>query len=105
MRSLGRPRHLLGNHVVLDLGDGVHAVYAHVRRGSLRVAAGDVVAAGQPLAECGNSGNSSEPHLHFQLMDGPDIATAHGLPFTWRYQDDDGVARDGVPADGATIAA
>ncbi|WP_116947405.1 M23 family metallopeptidase [Jiangella endophytica] len=105
VRSLGRPRHLLGNHVVLDLGDGVHAVYAHARRGSLRVAPGDRVVAGQPLAECGNSGNSSEPHLHFQLMDGPDIATAHGLRFTWRYQDGDGVARDGVPADGSTIAA
>ncbi|GGW60620.1 murein DD-endopeptidase MepM/ murein hydrolase activator NlpD [Streptomyces albaduncus] len=40
--------------------------------------------AGQVLARVGNSGNSTEPHLHFQLMDGPDPDTAHGIPFTWR---------------------
>ncbi|MBB5788577.1 M23 family metallopeptidase [Jiangella mangrovi] len=103
VRSLGRPRHLLGNHVVLDLGDGVHAVLAHARRGSVRVAAGDRIAAGEQVAECGNSGNSSEPHLHFQLMDGPDIALARGLRFSWRYQDDDGVEQDGVPPNGVTL--
>lgn len=97
VRSLGWPRHLLGNHVVLDLGDGVYAVLAHLRRGSLRVRAGDRVRAGQQLAECGNSGNSSEPHLHFQLMDGPDISEARGLPFTWHYADDDGNRHIGVP--------
>ncbi|MEU3184112.1 M23 family metallopeptidase [Streptomyces sp. NPDC006923] len=99
VRGLGWPCHLLGNHIVLDLGDGVHAVFAHLRRGSLRVTAGDRVTAGQQLAECGNSGNSSEPHLHFQLMDGPDVMTAHGVPFEWRYQDDEGVEHTGVPAD------
>ncbi|MDG9703539.1 M23 family metallopeptidase [Streptomyces sp. DH37] len=99
VRSLGLPRHLLGNHLVLDLGDGVYAVFAHLRRRSLKVAVGDRVAAGQPLAECGNSGNSSEPHLHFQLMDGPDVTSARGLPFTWRYRDDDGGEHEGVPAD------
>jgi hypothetical protein len=104
VRSLARPRHLLGNHVVLDLGDGVHAVLAHARRGSLRVAMGERVTAGQQVGEVGNSGNSSEPHLHFQLMDGPDIATAHGLRFRWRYQDDDGVTQDGVPVDGTALA-
>lgn len=104
VRSLGRPRHLLGNHVILDLGDGVHAVFAHVRRGSLRVAVGDRVVAGQQLGECGNSGNSSEPHLHFQLMDGADIATAHGLRFSWHYQDDDGREQHGVPVDGSALA-
>jgi murein DD-endopeptidase MepM/ murein hydrolase activator NlpD len=104
VRSLVRPRHLLGNHLVLDPGDGVHAVFAHPRRGSLKVAAGDRVARGQPPAECGNSGNSSEPHLHFQLMDGPDITVARGLRFTWRYLDDTGREHEGVPADHATFA-
>ncbi|GAA2510944.1 M23 family metallopeptidase [Streptomyces gobitricini] len=91
-RSLGGPRHIIGNHVVLDLGNGTYAMYAHLRRGSLQVRAGDRVTAGQPIASCGNSGNSTEPHLHFQLMDGPDPRTAGGVPFTWR-----GV---GVPAGG-----
>ncbi|MHC3451535.1 M23 family metallopeptidase [Streptomyces prasinus] len=105
VRSLGRPRHLLGNHIVLDLGDGVYAVFAHLRRGSLRVAVGDRVTAGQEIAECGNSGNSSEPHLHFQLMDGPDLLTARGVPFAWRYLDDDGVEHTGVPEDGTHYVA
>ncbi|MFF7858138.1 peptidoglycan DD-metalloendopeptidase family protein [Streptomyces sp. NPDC007904] len=99
VRSLGLPRHLLGNHLVLDLGNGAYAVFAHLRRRSLKVAVGDRVTAGQPLAECGNSGNSSEPHLHFQLMDGPDVTSARGLRFTWRYHDDDGNEHEGVPAD------
>ncbi|MEU7581921.1 M23 family metallopeptidase [Streptomyces sp. NPDC041068] len=91
-RSIGGTRRIVGNHVVLDLGEGTYAVYAHVRQGSLKVRAGDKVLAGQVLGQCGNSGNSTEPHVHFQLMDGPDLDTARGVPFTWR-----GV---GVPANG-----
>ncbi|MEU5975541.1 M23 family metallopeptidase [Streptomyces sp. NPDC047315] len=92
VRSLGGHATIFGNRVVLDLGDGTYAAYAHLKRGSLRVRAGDKVTAGQQIAECGNSGNSSEPHLHFQLMDGHDLESAVGLPFTWR-----GV---GLPANG-----
>ncbi|MEE1805640.1 M23 family metallopeptidase [Streptomyces sp. BE133] len=102
VRSLGWPCHLLGNYILLDLGNGVYAVCAHLRRGSLRVAVGDRVTGGREIAECGNSGNSSEPHLHFQLMDGPDVMTAHGLPFEWRYRDD-GMERTGVPEDFAHV--
>ncbi|MER5769009.1 M23 family metallopeptidase [Streptomyces sp. NPDC001985] len=83
LRDIAGPRRVFGNHIVLDLGDGVWAAYAHVRRGSLTVRAGDRVRAGQPLARCGNSGNSTEPHVHFQLMDGPDPDSARGLPFRW----------------------
>jgi Peptidase family M23 len=81
VRELLGPGRLLGNHVVLDLGDGVYAVLAHVRRRSLRVAKGQRVSAGEPLAQCGNSGNSSEPHVHFQLMDHRNVLVAAGLPF------------------------
>ncbi|MFI8927351.1 M23 family metallopeptidase [Streptomyces sp. NPDC053474] len=84
VRGAAPPRRVIGNHVVLDLGDGVHAAYAHVRRGSLTVRAGDRVRVGQVIGQCGNSGNSTEPHVHFQLMDGPDIETARGVPFRWR---------------------
>ncbi|MGY0025092.1 M23 family metallopeptidase [Streptomyces sp. cg35] len=86
---------IVGNHIVLDLGDGVYAMYAHLQRGSLSVRPGDRVRAGQRLARCGNSGNSTEPHVHFQLMDGPDLDSASGLPFRWR-----GV---GIPAGGETF--
>jgi murein DD-endopeptidase MepM/ murein hydrolase activator NlpD len=91
-RMIGGPRRIVGNHVVLDLGQGTYALYAHVQRGSLEVRAGDRVVAGQVLGRCGNSGNSTQPHVHFQLMDGPDMDTARGVPFRWR-----GV---GVPAGG-----
>ncbi|MFC1232074.1 MULTISPECIES: M23 family metallopeptidase [Streptomyces] len=84
VREMSGVRRIVGNHLVLDLGDGTYAAYAHVRRGSFTVREGDRVRAGQVLARCGNSGNSSEPHLHFQLMDGPDPDTARGIPFTWR---------------------
>ncbi|MFG2640829.1 M23 family metallopeptidase [Streptomyces sp. NPDC048370] len=97
VRVLAGARRVTGNHLVLDLGDGTYAMYAHLRRGSLTVRAGDRVAAGQELARCGNSGNSTEPHVHFQLMDGPDLNTARGVPFTWR-----GV---GVPKNGETFVA
>ncbi|MEU7115206.1 M23 family metallopeptidase [Streptomyces sp. NPDC046182] len=97
VRSLAGARRVTGNHLVLDLGDGTYAMYAHLKRGSLTVRPGDRVAAGQELARCGNSGNSTEPHVHFQLMDGPDLDTAWGVPFTWR-----GV---GVPKNGETFLA
>ncbi|MER7947208.1 M23 family metallopeptidase [Streptomyces sp. NPDC096079] len=95
VRALAGARRVTGNHLVLDLGDGTYAMYAHLRRGSLAVRPGDRVLAGRELARCGNSGNSTEPHVHFQLMDGPDPETALGVPFTWR-----GV---GVPGNGATF--
>ncbi|MCG7527843.1 M23 family metallopeptidase [Streptomyces sp. OfavH-34-F] len=100
VRSLGWPRHLWGNHIVLKLDQGTYAGFAHLKRGSLRVAVGDRVGVGQHLAEVGNSGNSSEPHMHFQLMNGPDSEVAQGVPFTWRYRNDDGAEEVGVPEDG-----
>ncbi|HEY9331013.1 MAG TPA: M23 family metallopeptidase [Streptomyces sp.] len=92
VRDVLGPGAIVGNHLVLDLGDGTYAMYAHLRRGSLRVRVGEEVRAGQMLAECGNSGNSTEPHVHFQLMDDPDLDVAVGIPFTWR-----GI---GLPANG-----
>ncbi|MFI7320567.1 M23 family metallopeptidase [Streptomyces venezuelae] len=83
-RTLAGARRVIGNHVVLDLGEGTYALYAHVQRGSLAVRPGDKVSAGQRIGGCGNSGNSTEPHVHFQLMDGPDPETARGVPFSWR---------------------
>ncbi|MDS1271099.1 M23 family metallopeptidase [Lipingzhangella sp. LS1_29] len=88
VRELGGPGRILGNHVVLALDSGDYAVLAHLKQGSTLVAVGDTVVAGQPLAACGNSGNSSEPHVHFQLMDHPRVWLAAGLPFRWeRYVD------------------
>lgn len=97
LRGLAGAHRVFGNRVVLDLGDGTYAAYAHVRRGSLQVRTGDTVRAGQRIARCGNSGNSTEPHVHFQLMDHPDLDRARGIPFRWR-----GI---GVPANGEAFTA
>jgi hypothetical protein len=82
-REIAGASAILGNHVIVRHDDNTFSVYAHLRRGSLRVAAGDRVTAGQQLAEVGNSGNTSEPHLHVQLMDHPVPTAAAGVPMRW----------------------
>jgi len=70
-----------GNAVVLDLGGGRFALYAHLQPGSLRVRAGDRVRRGQAIGLVGNTGNSIAPHLHFHVMDGPSPLASNGLPY------------------------
>ena len=75
------PTGVEGNEVIVRIGPGVWAFYAHLQPGSVAVAVGDEVAAGQPIGRLGNSGGSLAPHLHFGLLDGPDPRTADSLPF------------------------
>jgi hypothetical protein len=96
-REARGPAGILGNHLVLDLGDGVYAVLAHLKHGSLRVGRGDRVTAGEQVAECGNTGNSTEPHVHFHLMDHPSVLFAAGLPMRFDRYEVDGDTRGGVP--------
>jgi hypothetical protein len=70
-----------GNHVILDIGGGRYAFYAHLKPGSLRVRTGDRVRRGQVVGLVGNSGNSTEPHLHFHLSDGTSPLGAQGVPY------------------------
>jgi predicted GNAT superfamily acetyltransferase len=70
-----------GNYVILDIGDGRYAFYAHLQPGSLRVRPGDRVRRGQVLGLVGNSGNSTEPHLHLHLSDGPSPLGSEGIPY------------------------
>jgi hypothetical protein len=70
-----------GNHIDLDLGGGVYAMYAHLQPASLRVKLGDRVKRGQVIASVGNTGNSTEPHLHFQLMDRNSPLASEGIPY------------------------
>ena len=67
-------KHPAGNHVVVRR-DSVYVVLAHLQRGSIRVSAGDSVIAGRPVALVGNSGNTSEPHLHIHAVGGPPAVT------------------------------
>ena len=76
-------RSLSGNFVIIETNDG-YAVYAHAQTGSIIVSPGDEVIPGQRLANVGHSGNSTAPHLHFQLMDHPDPWKAQGIPCGFR---------------------
>ncbi len=79
--GLRGPRDYSGNHVSLQISSGVWAVYAHLQPSSITVKTGDEVKKGQVIGKLGNSGNSSGPHLHFQLSDGPEVTTSNSLPF------------------------
>jgi hypothetical protein len=79
------PAAIAGNHVVVALaGRRAWVTLVHLRLGSLRVRPGEEVAEGQVLGECGNSGNSTQPHVHVQVTDSPDLAVARGLPTAFR---------------------
>ena len=98
------PRMPLGNHVMLDHGNGEFSFLAHLRKGSLKVKAGDRVEAGQVLGACGNSGNSSEPHLHYHLQNSPEFAKGAGLPAQFVNYAADGQSVDrGEPTRGQLI--
>lgn len=70
-----------GNYVILALGKGRYAFYAHLKPGSVRVEVGARVRRGQVIGELGNSGSSSGPHLHFQVMNAPSALASDGLPY------------------------
>ncbi len=78
MLQLTGARGLMGNHLILRMSDGSHVALPHLQQGSVQVAVGDPVSAGDVVAAVGNSGNSSEPHVHLQVMDGPRPISAAG---------------------------
>jgi hypothetical protein len=75
---------LAGNAVSIDLGRGRFAHYGHLQPGSIPVAVGDRVRPGQVLGLLGNSGNSTFPHLHFQVTDDPSLLAGEGRPYELR---------------------
>jgi hypothetical protein len=74
---------IAGNHVLVDLGGGRFAMWAHLQPGSVRVKKGDHVKRGQVLGLLGNSGNSTEPHLHFHVTDASSPLGAQGVPYAF----------------------
>ena len=78
--EIGFLNSFVGNYIVIDHENGEFSTYAHLSEGSIRVKTGDRVVKGDAIAAVGNTGHSSLPHLHFQLMDSKDFLTANGLP-------------------------
>lgn len=76
-----------GNHVILDIGGGLFAFYAHLQPGSLRVKLGERVKKGQVVGLLGNSGNSTAPHLHFHVGDSSSPLGTEGQPFLFDQYD------------------
>lgn len=111
----GRLRHgvgaIAGNHLVIALsGSGAFVALAHLRAGSIRIAVGEEVTTGQPVAECGNSGNSTQPHVHVQVMDSPDVSVARGVPMAFRRfrewprgAQHPQIREPGIPGEGAMV--
>jgi hypothetical protein len=86
-----------GNYVVVNIGEGRFAFYAHLQPGSLRVKVGDKVTTGQVLGLLGNSGNTDGPHLHFHVMDSPSPLVSNGLPYVFTSFTGQGIVKDKEP--------
>ena len=74
---------IAGNYVMIDHGKNEYSLYAHLQPGSLRVHVGDQVKAGDVIGKLGSSGNSTEPHLHFQICDKPNPLMCEGIPMNF----------------------
>ncbi len=82
------PKDATGNHVIEDIGGGHYVLYAHLKRLTVptNLAPGVRLRRGQQIGRVGNTGNSTGPHLHFQVMDSPSALDAVGLPFVFDRQ-------------------
>ena len=72
-----------GNYVILKMEERVYVAFCHLQKDSIMVNVGENIQKGQEIGKVGHSGNSTEPHLHFQLMDSADIQNAKGIPFVF----------------------
>ena len=97
----------LGNHVVIQLETGTYLIIAHLKTGSVEVETGETVEEGQVIGACGNSGNTSEPHIHIhhQRQDPAvyPINFAEGLPLYFRDHDGAAMPVGGVTFEGETV--
>ncbi|MEW1807569.1 M23 family metallopeptidase [Pseudarthrobacter sp. NPDC080039] len=86
---------LAGNHVIIE-GEGVFIALCHLKRGSVCVRPGQLVGVGDAIGACGNSGNSTEPHLHIQAMDSVDPGRASAVRISFP---------GGLPRNGTIVSA
>lgn len=91
-----------GNQVVIKVAEGQFLFLCHLKPGSIRVKAGERVARGDEIGRVGNSGNTSEPHLHIHLQDTAELIVGEGIPLEFSdYRDQTGARHDrGIPTGG-----
>lgn len=98
-----------GNHVAIQLDSGTYLLLAHLKEGSLLVKEGETVEEGQEIGQCGNSGNTSEPHIHIhhQRQDPNELPVnfAEGLPLYFRDHDGAPMPTGGIKIEGDTVTA
>lgn len=100
------PGQPMGNHVIIDNDNGEFFFSAHFKKGSVTVRPGDALKAGDLLGLTGNSGNSSEPHVHYHLQDTANLGKSRGLPaFFMDYTADGRPVSRGEPVKGQIIEA
>jgi murein DD-endopeptidase MepM/ murein hydrolase activator NlpD len=93
-----------GNHLILEVAPEEFLFIAHLQPASITVRPGDRVSAGQVIGRVGNSGNSSEPHVHLHLQDSPTPSFGEAIPFYFhRYQLDGREVVRGMPRGGRTV--
>lgn len=83
VQNVRRPVDYAGNQVVVRIGPNRWALYGHMQPGSARVRVGDRVRTGQVLGLLGNSGNTTLPHLHFEILDNPVNTSANSVPYVF----------------------
>lgn len=82
---IGKPNayFIPGNMVVISHENNEYSYLAHLKPSSIRVKQGEKVKSGQSIAKCGNSGNSTMPHIHFQLTNKPRFQDGDSIPITF----------------------
>jgi Peptidase family M23 len=90
-----------GNHVVVEIAPHRYVLYAHMKPGTVRVKVGDRVGVGEILGHVGNSGSSTEPHLHMHIVDQPSFLAGNGLPYEFTAFEASGPVEADVSSPGA----
>jgi hypothetical protein len=89
-----------GNHVVVEIAPHRYVLYAHMRPGTVQVKAGDRVHTGQILGHVGNTGSSTEPHLHMHIDDQPSFLAGNGVPYVFTEGEASGAVEANVSSPG-----
>lgn len=92
---------ILGNHLIVRVSEGVYLFVAHLKRESIEVETGETVERGEPVGECGSSGQALAPHVHVHLQNSADFPFAEGLPLRFsEYRADGEIVERGMPRGG-----